>query len=135
MTTSRIRPALGALLTTALTVALLATTADSATAASGAARGATAAQPCPFPGALCLWEGTRFRGARFDVAAADPVVGACVDLAAHRWPDGRARSGHNAGTQTARLYATLDCTGEYRELLPGRAYRFLRFPSNSVYVY
>lgn len=137
------RAPINVLMSTLLAVALLTVTtgtAAGATAPASAAGAATAARatatsPCPFTGSLCLWDNTRFRGTRFAVAALDPTVGSCVDLAAHRWPNGRARSGHNAGTQTARLYTTIDCTGEYYELLPGSTYRSIRFNSNSVFVY
>jgi hypothetical protein len=72
---------------------------------------AAAALPvnCPFSNTLCLFDGTNFTGATFNVSAWNPA-GACVNLSSHGWGS-RARSGINTHRMEARLYTSTDCTG------------------------
>jgi len=73
--------------------------------------------------------------AQLAVSAWNPSVGTCVDLAAHGWPNGRAKSAINTGSQTARLYTTTNCTGTAFQIFPRGPYPSINFSSNSVYVF
>ena len=112
-----------------------ATAAAAAPTAGSAAGSAVAQGTCPFTRTLCLWDGTNFTGTRFTVSAWNPSVGTCVDLAAHGWPNGRAKSAINTGSQTARLYTTTNCTGTAFQIFPRGPYPSINFSSNSVYVF
>ncbi|TDC82872.1 aspartate aminotransferase family protein [Micromonospora sp. KC606] len=50
------------------------------------------------------------------------AVGTCVDLAAHGWGNGRAKSARNTASQPARLYTTTNCTGTSYQIMPGGTY-------------
>jgi hypothetical protein len=130
------RPAMLARAVTTVSMAgvLLAATAGTAAAATSSGAGA-AAGTCPFTRTLCLWDGTGYTGAQFNVQALNPSVGTCVDLAAHGWPNGRAKSGKNTASQPARLYTGTNCTGSVYQIMPGGSYGSIKFASNSVYVY
>ena len=118
------------------TVALATLVSTAVLGGAAPASAATAADStCTFTRTLCLWEGTNYSGARFTVSALNPSTGTCVDLAAHGWPNGRAHSGKNTGTQAARLYTTTNCTGSYYQIIPQGGYSSINFASNSVYVY
>lgn len=104
-------------------------------AAPGSATAAAADSTCTFTRTLCLWDGTSFTGTRFTVQAANPATGTCVDLAAHGWGNGRAKSAKNTANQVARLYTSTTCTGSAYQIIPGGTYTSISFASNSVYVY
>jgi hypothetical protein len=72
--------------------------------------GAAEPEPCPFGAALCLYDGTNFTGARFDVRSLDPN-GTCVSLVDHGWTD-RARSAINNNGRSAAMFANDGCIGD-----------------------
>jgi hypothetical protein len=74
-----------------------------------AAKSGAAEDPCPFFDTLCLYDGTSFTGARFNVRSLDPN-GTCVSLVEHGWGD-RARSAINTNAQSAALFMNDDCIG------------------------
>jgi hypothetical protein len=99
---------------------------------AGAAEPAEA-EPCPFTGTLCLYDGTDFTGARFDVRSLDPN-GTCVSLVDHDWGD-RARSAVNTNGRSAAMFANDDCLGDPFQV-PGSStiVDFGSFRPNSVFV-
>lgn len=97
---------------------------------------ASAAAPsCSFTRTVCLWDAAEYTGNRFTVQSLNPDVAACVDLAAHGWGNGRAKSGTNTGTRTAVLYSGTNCTGSSYQLVPQGGYGTISFASNSILVY
>lgn len=92
-----------------LGAALIASAVAVAVAVTPSAAAAALPAKCPFSNTLCLFDGTSFTGAAFNVAAWNPA-GACVNLASHGWGS-RARSGINTHRLEARLYTSTDCTG------------------------
>jgi len=97
---------------------------------------AAAAPPpaCPFTDTLCLFEGTNFTGARFNVRAIVPN-GTCVDLVSHGWGDGRAHSAINTNSRAAQLHPVYSCYG-YPLLVPGNSsLPSIDFTASSVYVF
>jgi hypothetical protein len=94
-----------ALLLALTATALLAT----ASPAAAAPQATTAGDTCNLTEALCLYEGTDFTGARFNVSSlVEP--GTCVSLVDHGWA-GRVNSAINTHTQSAALFANDDCVG------------------------
>jgi hypothetical protein len=99
---------------------------------AGAARTAEP-EPCPFSGALCLYDGTNFTGARFNVRSLNPN-GTCVSLVGHGWTD-RARSAINNNGKPAAMFANDDCIGDPYQVPGGTTIvDFGGFRPNSVFV-
>jgi hypothetical protein len=95
--------------------------------------GAAEPEPCPFSGALCLYDGTNFTGARFNVRSLDPN-GTCVSLVDHGWTD-RARSAINNNSRSAVMFANDDCIGDPYQVPGGTTIvDFGSFRPNSVFV-
>jgi hypothetical protein len=97
---------------------------------------AAAAPPpeCPFTDTLCLFEGTNFTGARFNVKALVPN-GTCVDLVSHGWGGGRAHSAINTNSHAAQLHPVSSCYG-YPMLVPGNSsLPSINFNASSVFVF
>ena len=96
---------------------------------------AAAAPPpeCPFDGVLCLYDGTSFTGARWNVRSLDPN-GTCVSLVDHQWGD-RARSAINTNSRGAAMFMNDDCVGGPFQV-PGNSsiVDFGSFRPNSVWV-
>jgi len=90
-------------------------------------------EPCPFGGALCLYDGTNFAGARFNVRSLNPN-GTCVSLVDHGWTD-RARSAINNNGKPAAMFANDDCIGDPYQVPGGTTIvDFRGFRPNSVFV-
>ncbi|MGW5555963.1 peptidase inhibitor family I36 protein [Micromonospora sp. NPDC003944] len=116
---------------------MLAVPAGAASATPRASAPSTAADSsCPFTRTLCLWDGANFTGTRFTVQA-HTSSGTCVNLAAHGWGNGRAKSARNTSTQAATLRSTTACGGNTVTILPQPygPYGAINIASNSVYVY
>lgn len=97
--------------TPALLLALTATAllATATPAQAQAAPDTTTTDDCNLYEALCLYEGTDYTGARFNVSSlVEP--GTCVSLVDHGWA-GRVNSAINTHTQSAALFANDDCVG------------------------
>ncbi|WP_158625072.1 peptidase inhibitor family I36 protein [Corallococcus terminator] len=90
--------------------------------------------PCPFSGVLCLFEGTDYTGAVWNVRAITPGVGVCVNLGEHGWED-RAYSAINTGNYYASLFLNADCVGGPHPVDPHSGQNSLSFQPKSVWVY
>ncbi|WP_426750376.1 peptidase inhibitor family I36 protein [Myxococcus sp. Y35] len=91
--------------------------------------------PCPYSGALCLFEGPDFTGEMWNVMAWPPGgSGTCVNLPEHGWGD-RAVSAINTGPYTASLFLNEDCEGGPYPIGPGEWVSPLGFAPRSVWVY
>ncbi|MEU4792126.1 peptidase inhibitor family I36 protein [Micromonospora tulbaghiae] len=125
-----------AVLSLLATSALVLAAPGAASATPRASAPAAADSTCPFTRTLCLWEGANFTGARFTLQA-PTSAGTCVNLAAHGWGNGRAKSARNTTTQAATLGSTVACGGSTFTILPQPygPYGSINLASNSVYVY
>ncbi|MCP3099023.1 peptidase inhibitor family I36 protein [Myxococcus sp. K15C18031901] len=92
------------------------------------------ANPCPFTGVLCLFDGPDYTGAVWNVMAWPPGTSTCVGLPEHGWAD-RAVSAINRGAQVAALYPGDSCSGEPLLIGAGGSVSPLPFAPRSVYVY
>jgi hypothetical protein len=100
---------------------------------SAAPTQAEAAAPCAFDGVLCLYDGTSFTGAEFNVKSLDPN-GTCVSLVDHGWGD-RARSAINTNSRSAAMFLNDDCIGEPFQVAGNSSIvDFGGFRPNSVFV-
>lgn len=115
-------------------IAFVMTSAAVAAGLVGAGPAAAADATCPFTRTVCLWDGVNFTGTRFTVQSASASTQVCVDLAAHRWGNGRAKAAKNTGNQIAVLYSGTDCTGSSYQLIPQGGYGSITFGSNSILV-
>lgn len=113
----------------AVTLGLSAVTLLTPTAAE-----AEEANPCPFSGVLCLFDGPDFTGEVWNVMAWPPGSGTCVNLPEHGWED-RAVSAINTGPYTASLFLNEDCIGGPYPIGPGEWVSPLGFAPRSVWVY
>lgn len=119
----------------AITTAVVTAGAGPATAAPAAAADRSGLTgDCPFVNTLCLFDDYNYGGARFNVRALDPSVGACVDLAAHGWGGGRVKSAINTNPAYATLRVNGDCTG-YGFSISGSVPSFTLFEADGVFVY
>ncbi|WP_158620113.1 peptidase inhibitor family I36 protein [Corallococcus sicarius] len=90
--------------------------------------------PCPFSGVLCLFEGTDFTGAVWNVRSLTPGVGVCVSLTEHGW-EGRVNSVINTNGDTASLFFNEDCDGGPHPIDPNTSVSSLGYHPKSVWVY
>jgi hypothetical protein len=91
------------------------------------------ADPCPFAGTLCLFEGANYTGARFTASSTAPG-GTCVSLNDHGWGD-RARSAINTNSRSAAMFMNDDCVGgPFQVPGNGRLPSFGSFTPESVWV-
>ena len=114
----------------------LAATVAAATLALLPGAPASAAPPpeCPFTDTLCLFEGTNFTGARFNVKAL-VANGTCVDLVSHGWGGTRAHSAINTNSHAAQLHPVFSCYG-YPLTVPGNSsLPSINFNASSAYVF
>lgn len=118
---------------TAAVTTIAATAMAAPAAAAPDTTDATAQGTCPFINTLCLFDEYDFGGARFNVKALDPTVGACVNLVEHGWGGGRVKSGINTNPRSATLFPNDDCTGRGWPIDYDPA--FTVFEANSVFVW